>query len=288
MIAFLLAAVAAAVPVLLAALGELLCEKAGVVNIGLEGLMLAGALTAVVVTVATGQPALGVLAALSASTLLGALFAIFAVTLQRDQVIVGTTLNFFALGLTGVWFRAWLKATSTSSATALPTFFGGWSGLTVLALALVPLLARFLARTRLGLALRAAGEKPEAAAAAGYRVGRLRFGACLVCGALCGLGGAALSLGLSSSFTEEMTAGRGFVALAVVVFGRWSAPGVLGAALLFALADVGQARLQAMGLVRVPYPLFLMLPYVLTLLALALHGARVRPPTALGEPYEQG
>ncbi len=287
MISFLLLAVAYAAPVLLCALGELLCERSGVVNIGLEGLMLVGALTAVIVTVTTGQPILGALAALLASTALGGVFAFFAIGLKRDQIVVGTTLNFLALGITGVWFRAWLKTAKTSTATTLPGW-EGWSFLTVLALVLVPVIHLVLSRTRLGLALRASGEKPEAAAAAGYDVSRLRAMACLCCGALCGLGGAALSLSLSNAFTEEMTGGRGFVALAVVVFGRWKPLGVLGAALLFALADAGQARLQAMGFFKVPYPIFLMLPYVLTLLALAIRGAKVRPPAALGEPFEPG
>jgi general nucleoside transport system permease protein len=287
MIAFLVLSVAYSAPVLLAALGELVCERAGVVNIGLEGQMLLGALVAVIVSVATGQPLLGALAALLASTALGGLFALFVVGLKRDQIIAGTTLNFLALGLTGVWFRAWLKGAKTTTAPTLPGW-EGWSALTFVALLLAPVLHYGFARTRLGLALRATGEKPEAAAAAGYSVNRLRVGACLLCGALCGLGGAALSLSLSNTFTEEMSAGRGFVALAVVVFGRWKPLGVLAAALLFALADAGQARLQAMGVFKIPYPIFLMLPYVLTLLALAIRGAKVRPPAALGEPFEQG
>lgn len=287
MIAFLLLAVAYSTPVLLAALGELVCERAGIVNIGLEGQMLVGALVAVIVSIATGQPLLGALAALLASALMGGLFALFSVGMKRDQVIVGTTLNFLALGLTGVWFRAWLKGVKSPTAPTLPGW-DSWSVLTFLALLLAPLFHYLINRTRLGLAIRATGEKPEAAAAAGYGVNWLRTGACLICGALCGLGGAALSIGLSNTFTEEMTGGRGFVALAVVVFGRWKPLGVLGAALLFALADAGQARLQAMGVFKIPYPLFLMLPYVLTLLALALRGAKVRPPAALGEPFEQG
>ena len=117
---------------------------------------------------------------------------------------------------------------------------------------------------------------------------RLRFLTCLACGALCGLGGAALSIGISDNFTEEMTNSRGFVALAVVVFGRWSPTGVLLASLLFAAADVGQSRLQALGTLKMPYPIFLALPYILTLAALAIRGARVRPPAALGEPFEPG
>ena len=287
MIAFALLVVAYAAPLLLAALGEVFSERAGVVNIGLEGLMLTGALAAVIAGGAAGSPLAGVLAAALASGLLGGIFALFAVGMKRDQVIVGTTINFLALGLTGVLFRAWLAKGSLSKTPTLPAL-GGINALTVLALLLVPLAQWLLSRTRLGVAIRTAGEKPAAAAAAGYGVNRLRGLSCIVTGALCGLGGADLSIGLGSAFTEEMTGGRGFIALAVVVFGRWSPPGALGAALIFAAADVGQARLQAMGILKVPYPLFLMLPYVLTLLALALRGAKVRPPAALGEPFEQG
>lgn len=289
MIAFALLVVAYAAPLLLAALGEVFAERAGVVNIGLEGLMLVGALVGVLVSVGTGSAYLGALAAALGGAALASVFALFAVGMKRDQVIVGTTINFLSLGLTGVLFRAWLSAKGGAPKTpTLPDLFLGFNALTVLALILVPLSQWVLSRTRLGLAIRAAGEKPAAAAAAGYGVNKLRGAAVIASGALCGLGGACLSLGLSDGFTEEMTGGRGFIALAVVVFGRWSPLGALGAALVFAAADVGQARLQAMGILKVPYPLFLMLPYVLTLVALAIRGAKVRPPAALGEPFEQG
>ena len=289
MIAFALLVVAYAAPLLLAALGEVFAERAGVVNIGLEGLMLSGALVGVLVSVQTGSPYAGALAAALGGASLASVFALFAVGMKRDQVIVGTTINFLALGLTGVLFRAWLTAKHGAPKTpTLPELFLGFDALTVLALLLVPVSQWILARTRLGVAIRAAGEKPAAAAAAGYAVNRLRGFTVVLTGALCGLGGASLSLGLSDGFTEEMTGGRGFIALAVVVFGRWSPFGALGAALVFAAADVGQARLQAMGVLKIPYPLFLMLPYVLTLVALAVRGARVRPPAALGQPFEQG
>jgi simple sugar transport system permease protein len=145
--------------------------------------------------------------------------------------------------------------------------------------------------------LRAAGEVPEAAASGGTSVNRLRVLVSLLTGALCGLGGASLSLGISSAFTEGMTNGRGFIALAVVVFGRWNPFGALAASLLFAAADVAQARLQTVTGVQNwlaslnlgdTYPFFLALPYVLTLVALAVRGSRVRPPAALGQPFEQG
>jgi simple sugar transport system permease protein len=280
-------------PLLFASLGELFSERVGVINIGLEGLLLTGCLAAVAVAVLTHSPWLGLLAAIVAGMAAGGLFALFGVVLRRDQVIVGTTMNFLALGLTGMLYRAWTKGGQSAEAPTLPLLFGGQGGLavnalTLAALLLVPLAGWLLFRTRLGVTLRAAGEVPEAAAAAGTAVTRLRVLVCLLTGGLCGAGGAALSIGITNTFTEGMTTGRGFIALAVVVFGRWSPWGALGACLLFAAADVTQARLQAAGTFKVPYPVFLAIPYVLTLLALAIRGAKVRPPAALGQPFEQG
>jgi Uncharacterized ABC-type transport system, permease component len=291
LLALLLQTLASAAPLLLASLGELFSERVGVINIGLEGLMLFGALSAVVAAVAFGSPWLGLLGAVAAGVAGGALFALFGVGLRRDQVIVGTTLNFLALGLTGVLYRAW-SGGGGQSAPTLPRLFEGGTiginGLTVLALLLVPLAHWLLFRTRLGVTLRAAGEVPAAVAAAGTPVNRLRVLVSLATGALCGAGGAALSLGISNTFTEGMTNSRGFIALAVVVFGRWNPVGVLGASLLFAAADTAQLQLQASGALKIPYPVFLAAPYLLTLAALALRGARVRPPAALGQPFDQG
>ena len=251
--------------------------------------MLVGALAGVLVTGATGQPYLGVLGAALAAMTMAGLFALFGIGLKRDQVIVGTTINFLALGATGVLYRS-LK--DLGQIKTLPTLFGDGStavnAVTLGALACVPLAQWLLFRTRLGVAVRSAGEKPEAVAAAGIVVNRLRTLTVLASGALCGVGGAALSIGIANTFTEEMTGGRGFIALAVIVFGRWNPLGVLMASLLFAAADVWQTHLQADGKLHIPYPLFLMIPYVLTLVALAIRGAKVKPPAALGEPFEQG
>ncbi len=283
----------ASTPVLLAALGGLWGERVGVINIGLEGLMVLGALTAVVVGVATGSPLLAVLAASLAGLAGAALFGLFAVVLRRDQVIVGTTLNFLALGLTGVWYRAWLDGPGAGkTAPVLPVLWGSGAGglnaLTIFALLLAPAAHYLLFRTRVGLIVRASGEVPAAAAAAGARVQTLRFVVTLAVGALCGLGGAALAIGIGNSFTEGITNGRGFVALAVIVFGRWNPLGALGAALLFAAADTLQLTLQAKNLFpHVPYPLFLAVPYVLTLVALAVRGAKGKAPAALGVAYER-
>lgn len=302
-LSFILQSIAYATPVLLASLGGVFSERVGVVNIGLEGLLLVGALAAVVAATATGSALAGVIAALLVGVALAALFALFGVALKRNQVIVGTTMNFLALGLTGMLYRAW-SAAGSSGGKKLPALLqivGSGSiainALTVFALLLVPVSHWLLFRTRFGVTLRATGEVPEAAASGGTSVNRLRVMVCLLTGALCGLGGASLSLGISSAFTEGMTNGRGFIALAVVVFGRWSPFGALAASLLFAGADVAQARLQTVESVQTwlaslhlgdTYPFFLALPYVLTLVALAVRGSKVRPPASLGQPFEQG
>jgi len=275
-------------PVLLAALGGLVGERAGLVDISLEGKMLCGALAAAAVAAATANPLLGAAAAAVAAAAVSLVTVLFAIFQRRDQVIVGTTVNFLALGLTGVLARTWTKANPDAlTAPALPRVFGPLDPLTIVGFLLVPALWWFFQRTTGGIVVRTAGERPAAAAAAGIRINRLRSGASLACGALCGLGGACISIGISNNFAEEMTAGRGFVALAVVVFGRWSPLGVLGASLVFAAADMLQTRLQASGTLDIPYPIFLAIPYVLTLLALALRGNRSAPPAALGEPWKQ-
>jgi ABC-type uncharacterized transport system permease subunit len=257
-LSFGLQTLAAATPLLLASLGETFTERSGVVNIGLEGLLLGGALAAVMVAVLTGAPLLGLAAAVLAGAAGAALFAFFGVALRRDQVIVGATLNFLALGLTGVLYRAWLGTSGGTPqlAPTLPRLLGeggtALNGLTLFALLLVPCAHVLLFRTRLGVTLRAAGEVPEAAAAGGTAVNRLRVLTLLAAGALAGAGGAALAIGYNNGFTEGMTGGRGFIALAIVVFGRWTPSGALGASLLFAAADVGQARLQAAGTLAIP------------------------------------
>lgn len=276
-----------AAPVCFAGLGGLISEKAGVVNIALEGQMLCGALAAAAVAALVGSPFLGAIAGALAGAAAAGIFATLAVGLRRDQVIVGTTLNFLALGTTGVLARTLLKANPKAlDAPSLPHLLGALDPISLLALLLVPALWWWIHRTRAGVVLRAVGERPAAAAAAGTHVNRVRALASVVCGLLCGLGGAVISTGISNNFAEEMTAGRGFVALAVVVFGRWTPQGVLGGALLFAAADMLQTRLQAAGTIDVPYPVFLAMPYLLTLGALALRGNRSAPPAALGEPWE--
>lgn len=274
---FLAAALRIATPLLFAATGELVAERGGVLNLGIEGAMLGGALTAALVGQSAG-PMTGVLAAAIAGAACGAIVAIVAVWARADQVITGTAVTLGAVGLTGAVYRATLG--SGNGEQTLQTLSAPWT-LSLIALALVPVVWWALYRTRWGLALRATGEDRHAAAANGVRVERLQTSALLIAGALAGLGGATLVLGQVGSFAEKMTAGRGFVAVAIVVLGRWHPIGVLGAALLFGVLQALQFLLQGMGL-DLPYQLFLVLPYALTLLALAGLVGRARAPAGLG------
>ena len=288
------------VPLLLAALGELLAERAGVINIGIEGLLLTGAFVAMAATYLSGSPLLGVLAAWGGGLLLAGLFAYVVVARSGNQVVVGIALNLLAVGLTGVAYRATFGITGAaltiSGLPALPVpllsalpIIGpalfNQSALGYLAFVLVPCLAFVLSRTIPGLKLRMVGENPPAAAAQGVAVRRTQTLALLACGFLAATAGAYLAIAYARTFVEGMSAGRGFIALAIVIFGRWSAWGILGAALLFGLVTALQFHVQALGL-PIPYQFLLMLPYVLTLLVLGAHAGTVRAPAALGTPLD--
>ncbi len=292
---FLAATVRVGTPLLLAALGETLAERGGVINLGIEGSMLAGALGGALGATAGGLW-LGTGAAVAAGLLLAAVFVVVAIGCRADQIITGTAVTLGAVGLTGLVYR---RAYGPAGAgLSLPTFeplaVPGASGLplvgealfaqpvlTYLAWAAVPVTWWLLFRTRWGLALRAVGEAPEAARAAGVRVRRVQAGATLLGGALAGLAGGALVLAQVGTFAENMTAGRGFIAIAIVVLGRWHPVWVLAAALLFGGATALQFLFQAMGL-PVPYQWIHMIPYAMALIALAGGMGRARAPAALG------
>lgn len=294
------AGVALAAPLLLAALGEIMAEKSGVINVGIEGMVLAGALAGFAGSFATHSPWLGALAAAGAGVALAALLALLAVRYGADQVVVGTAINILALGLTGVFARA-LFPDATASAVPFasvpipglsrlpligPALFAQ-NALGYLAWLLIPVCWFYLFRTRPGLRLRAAGEYPEAADGAGVRVSRVRTLATLWGGGMAGLAGAFLSIGYTNGFVENMSGGRGFIALAVVILGRWNPLGAGAAALLFGLASALQFQFQA-STVRVPHQLLLALPYLMTLAALLLRSRlKSAPPAALGEPYRR-
>ncbi len=260
-----------ATPLLLAALGEAVSERAGVVNIGIEGVMLVAAFTGVAVCATTADarfgpwlgPWLGLGAAVIGGLAITAAFALLSVNLGCDALLVGTALNIFALGATAVARRELVG--DSNAAFVVPTL-PLWS-VPLLALVLVGAAWYWLFRTSHGLALRAAGEHPAAATSVGLSVAWLRWSALLFSGLTCGLAGGYLALGLSNTFVEGMTAGRGFIALAIVIVGRRHPVGVSLAALGFGAASAFQFRLQAMGLDIIPYQFFLALPYLLTLVA---------------------
>jgi len=296
---FLESAVRLGIPLALAALGETISERSGVINIGLEGSIIAGALGGALGALAFDSAGLGVVAGAGAGLGVALVFAAFAIGLGADQIITGTAVTIGGLGMTGAIYQTQFGTTGTelSLPTLAPMSLPGLSEIPLvgsalfaqaptayLAYVLTPALWYFLYRTAAGLELRAVGESPDAARAAGVRVVRVRVLATLFGGALAGVAGAHLSLAHAGTFAEGMSAGRGFIAIAVVVLGRWNPALVLPAALFFGAASALQFLLQAVGL-DLPYQLFLALPYLLTLGALAGWVGRSRAPAALALPW---
>lgn len=297
---FLEASVRLGIPLALAALGETVSERSGVINIGLEGSIIAGALGGALGALAFQSAGLGVAMGALAGVLCALVFAVFAVGLGADQIITGTAVTLGGLGMTGAIYQARFGATGTE--LSLPTLAGvripGLADIPVVGTALfdqaptaylaylaAPALWYFLYRTSYGLELRAVGEAPDAAEAAGVRVLRVRFLATLFGGLLAGIAGAHLALAHTGTFAENMSAGRGFIAIAVVVLGRWNPILVVAAALFFGAASALQFFLQALGF-EVAYQIFLAFPYLLTLAALAGWVGRARAPAALALPWE--
>jgi simple sugar transport system permease protein len=295
LVPFLEATLRTATPLAFAALGELVAERAGVINLGMEGSIIAGCLGGAIFALLGGAAA-GYAGAALAGLALAALFAWFVVRLGSDQIITGTAITVLGLGITGTLFHAAPSLVgvgqelSTTGPIAVPLL----SRLPVLGRALftqplptyalyvlVPLVAWWFRRTHAGLALRAVGESPEAAAAAGVSPRRIRALAILFSGAMGGLCGGTLVLAQVGSFNENMSAGRGFIAIAIVVLGRWTPWGTAGAALVFGAAFALQYLVQTLGL-ALPYQLFLALPYLLTLLLLAVLRGRAVAPAHLG------
>ena len=284
-IALLLATIRLATPLALASLGELVAERAGVLNIGIEGMMLAGAFAAFVTASATGSVTLGVASAALAGTAFAALFAAFVISRRSDPIVCGTALNILALGATGTAFRALFPPElELPAAPQAPALAPGLNAFVLGTLVLIALVVLFLTRTRAGLALRATGERAEAAHAQGVAVLRLRWSATLFGGACAGAAGASLVLWISDAFVEGLTSGRGFIALALVLFGGYRPARIVAGALLFGFASALQFRLQALGL-DIPSNLLLMIPYVLTLVVLALFAGRSAAPADLARPF---
>jgi simple sugar transport system permease protein len=268
-------------PLIFAALGGVLSERSGVVNIGLEGIMIAGAFAAVCVSGATGSPILGLFAGVLAGALLAALLAYVSTRLGFDQIVAGTGLNIVALGAAA--FGLVLVYGQPGASHEVPAFGKAGEGtLTILALVMAGLLTLFLNRTPWGLRIRACGENPRAAASAGIDPQQTRFWSVVAGGAIAALGGVYLSLAELDLYSDGMTAGRGYIALAAVIFGRWTPLGATGAALFFGFFSALQYTLQRAG---IPSELMQSLPYLAALVALAGLAGRVRAPAADGIPY---
>ncbi|HTW84217.1 MAG TPA: ABC transporter permease [Candidatus Sulfotelmatobacter sp.] len=270
-----------ATPLIYAALGGVLSERSGVVNIGLEGILIAGAFTGVVVSGATGSPLLGALAGVIAGALLAALLAYAATRLAVDQIVAGTGLNIAALAAAA--FGLVLVYHQPGASREVPALGQrGEDVLIVLALVAAVALHVVLARTPWGLRVRACGEDPGAAESAGIDALRTRFTAVVIGGAIAALGGVFLSLAELDLYSDGMTAGRGFIALAAVIFGRWTPLGATGAAIFFGFFAALQFSLQRAG---VPSEVMQALPYLAALIALAGFAGRVRAPKSDGVPY---
>ncbi|HET6668895.1 MAG TPA: ABC transporter permease [Pyrinomonadaceae bacterium] len=276
-------------PLILAALGGLYSERSGVINIALEGMMLAGAFTAAAVTHAAGNPFVGLLAGMGAGLLVAAIHAVACIRYRADQVVTGTAINILMIGmppfLSGAFFLSSGSTPQIAKDQLIP-----WTPI-VIAFVLVPLTWYVLYKTPFGLRLRSVGENPEAADAAGVRVARMRYAGVLLSGVLAGIGGAYLSIGQSSLFTRNMTSGRGFIALAALIFGKWRPVQTMLACLLFGFTEA--ITIQMQGVVKlpsgddIPIQFIQMVPYVLTIIVLAGFIGSSRPPQALGIPYEK-
>jgi len=287
-----------ATPLIFGTLGELISERAGILNLGIEGTMLLGAFVGFVVTFVSGSLVLGLLAAIVAGVLAGLLMALLTVTLGLNQHVSGLGMTLLLTGLSLFLFRLILgEQTTPPSINSFPKLapFGDLPvigpitdqfALTYVAILLVPLFWWLIYRTSFGLKIRAAGENPEAADAAGVNVYRTRYLALALAGGLMAIGGAFLSIAQTGTFTFQIVNGRGWVCIALIIFANWQPVGVLWGALLFGGVDALQLRLQATGL-DLPYELFLALPYLVTILALTLAGRNVSGPAAVLKPYRR-
>ncbi len=292
-IAFLFSTIRFATPLIFAALGGMFSERSGVINIALEGLMLAGAFTAAVITYETGNPFLGFLCAMTAGAFLALVYAVACIKFEADQVVAGFGINFLMLGLPAVLSsRIYDSAGSTqqiAKENLLPDFLG-INVASFLAFLLVPLCWYVLYKTPFGLRLRAVGENPAAADAAGVSVIKLRYTGVILSGILAAAGGAYLSTGQSSLFTRGMTAGRGFIALAALILAKWKPVPVFFACLFFGFMEaltIPLANIKMASGENVPVQFIQIIPYVLTIIVLAGFIGLSRAPKALGIPYRK-
>lgn len=271
-----------ATPLLLATLGEMIVQRSGVLNLGLEGIMLSAALAASLAAHHTGSVGIGLLAGIAAAVLMQSIFGLLVVTLRSDAIVSGTALNFVAAGTTATIYRAFGVATPPSM-PAVQIFDARLDVIAILTWSVLPfIVAAFLWRTRPGLRLRAAGEHPEALGEIGHSAAAKRWLALFIEAIFAGVAGAYLSLALAPGFAENMTAGRGYIALALVIFGRWRTAGVVAGVTIFGLTTLLQYSLQASAS-GFPYQLLLALPFIATLIVLAASSGRIATPRALGK-----
>ena len=298
----LLASVRMATPLIFLALEELYSQRAGLVHIGLEGLASIGSLVGFLVSLITGNPFLGVLAGAAAGILVNMIYAYATITLCAEQIVYGMAINIFAPALASFIYRVYFGAGSELVQVSLMETLASRMGITAngfitklfldqtpmvyLAYLLVVFTVIYFNRTKSGLNYKAVGEYPKAAATLGIDVIGIKYTASVICGALAGIGGAYLTTCYTTTYVDGNLAGRGFIALAAVIFGRWNAGGVLIACLFFGFCDALQIRLQV-GSYNIPYQFFQMIPYIATVVVLAAIGMKKAGPKSCGKPYRK-
>lgn len=298
----LLASVRMATPLIFLALAELYSQRAGLVHIGLEGLASIGSLVGFLVSLITGNPFLGVLAGAAAGILVNMIYAYATITLCAEQIVYGMAINIFAPALASFIYRVYFGAGSELVQVSLMETLASRMGITAngfitklfldqtpmvyLAYLLVVFTVIYFNRTKSGLNYKAVGEYPKAAATLGIDVIGIKYVASVICGALAGIGGAYLTTCYTTTYVDGNIAGRGFIALAAVIFGRWNAGGVLIACLFFGFCDALQIRLQV-GSYNIPYQFFQMIPYIATVVVLAAIGMKKAGPKSCGKPYRK-
>lgn len=291
-----------ATPLIFLSLAELYSQRAGLVHIGLEGLAAIGSLVGFLVSLITGSPFLGVLAGAMVGILVNMIYAYATIHLCAEQIVYGMAINIFAPALAAFIYRVYFGAGSELVQVALMPTIAGMLGIQTssfigklfldqtpmvyLAYFLVIFTAVYFSKTRSGLNYKAVGEYPKAASTLGIHVIGIKYAACVICGALSGIGGAYLTTCYANTYVDGNVAGRGFIALAAVIFGRWSAGGVLLACLFFGFCDALQIRLQV-GSFGLPYQFFQMIPYIATVAVLAVIGMKKAGPKSCGQPYRK-
>ena len=298
----ILASIRMASPLIFLSLAELYSQRAGLVNIGIEGIAAIGSLTGFMVSLISGNPFLGVLAGALAGILVNMIFAYATITLCAEQIVYGMAINIFAPALAAFIYRVYFGSGSELVQADLMVTLKGLFGIksdnffvnlfldhtpmVYVAFLLVIVTAVYFRRTKSGLNYKAVGEYPKAAATIGIHVIRVKYLSCVICGALAGIGGAYLTTCYSRTYVDGNVAGRGFIALAAVIFGRWSSGGVLIACLFFGFCDALQIRLQLINN-TLPYQFFQMIPYAATIVVLAVIGSKKAGPKASGQPYRK-